>query len=372
MSPSDSDDHGYDPEDFDQIFGTLLENEERWRDRSELLRSKGYMLRSRLRPGWIPSWRLSGEDPGRCEDGFVSPGREHLIDARRVSDESLVYIKRVKTGDLESKLATYLSSEALRSDPRNHCIPILELFEDPDDPTISYMVMPFLRPIHEPPFELVNEVVDFIEQILEGLVFLHDHGVAHRDCAPKNLMMAADAMYPLGFHPILSRRLPDGKTTAPYLPRSAVGVKYYYIDFGISAYIPPDKRPKLVTGFLGRDREVPELSATIPYDPFKVDIFIIGNVLRKVFHDAFSNLGFLLPLIDHMTQTDPTNRPTAEEALREWETIKSHLGFVQRRWRLKPRVEPRARTFVLDIEYWFTLLLHCARRVLGDVIDTQG
>ncbi|OCH90635.1 hypothetical protein OBBRIDRAFT_819196 [Obba rivulosa] len=372
MSPSASEDHEYDPENFDQIFSTLLSDEECWRDRFELLRSRGYMLRTRLRPGWIPSWRLSGEDPDRCEDGVVSPGRKHLIDARRVSDESLVYIKRVKTGDLESKIATYLSSEGLSGDPRNHCVPILEMFEDPDDPAISYMVMPFLRPIDEPQFELISEVLDFVDQIIEGLVFLHDHGVAHRDCAPKNLMMAADAMYPLGFHPIMYRCLPDGESVAPYLPRYKVGVKYYYIDFGISVYIPPDKHPKLVTGFLGRDREVPELSATVPYDPFKVDVFIIGNVLRKQFYEIFSNLSFFQPLIQHMTQADPTNRPTAKDASKEWENIRSRLGFVQRRWRLKPQAEPPARTLVLDIEHWFMILSYCARQVLGNLIDTQG
>ena len=31
------------------------------------------------------------------------------------------------------------------------------------------------------------------------------------------------------------------------------------------------------------DKEVPELSATIPYDPFKADIFILGNMFRKTF-----------------------------------------------------------------------------------------
>ncbi|OCH90628.1 hypothetical protein OBBRIDRAFT_754583 [Obba rivulosa] len=368
-SDSDSD---VDSDDFDEIFGTLHEDEERWSDRYEFLQSKGYVLRTRLRPGWVPSWRASGSEPFGYEDAITSPSREHLIDARRVSDNSLVYIKRVKTGDLESSIATYLSSERLASDPRNHCVPILEMFEDPDDPAISYMVMPFLRPIDKPPCELVEEVVDFVTQILEGLVFLHELGVAHRDCAPKNLMMVADAMYPFGFHPILYRCLPDGKSTAPYLRRSDVGVRYYYIDFGISVRIPPEKHPKLVTGFLGRDREVPELSATVPYDPFKVDVFIIGNVLRRQFYDVFSNVDFLQPLIDHMTQADPANRPSAAEALNEWETIRSRLSLAQRRWRLKPREESRARSLVLDARYWFTFISYCSRCALDGIVYTQG
>ena len=46
-------------------------------------------------------------------------------------------------------------------------------------------------------------------------------------------------------------------------------------------YIPPDVQPKLATGGYGRDQEVPELSFEDQYDPFKVDIFILGNVFRK-------------------------------------------------------------------------------------------
>lgn len=41
------------------------------------------------------------------------------------------------------------------------------MFQDDEDPEISYMVMPFLRPIDLPKFEFVIEVVDFVDQILE-------------------------------------------------------------------------------------------------------------------------------------------------------------------------------------------------------------
>lgn len=93
--------------------------------------------------------------------------RVHLIDATRISDGKLVYIKRVKTGDQESSIAVYLDQESLRQGPRNHSVPVLDLFEDSEDPTISYMVMPFLSIADVHPFETVGEVVDFCEQLLE-------------------------------------------------------------------------------------------------------------------------------------------------------------------------------------------------------------
>jgi len=105
-----------------------------------------------------------------------------------------------------------LYSEALRDDPCNHSVPILEVFQDDNDYSISYVVMPFLRLMDDPQFDLVSEVFDFVDQILDGLVFLHEHGVAHRDCTRTNLMMDAFAMYPQGFHPVNDDLTLDNKS----------------------------------------------------------------------------------------------------------------------------------------------------------------
>jgi hypothetical protein len=90
--------------------------------------------------------------------------RPLLVDATRMSDNKLVYIKEVQTGDLESSIALMLSAI---DDPANHSVPILDTFEDPVDKSISYLVMPFLRLTDNPPFEVVEEVLDFADQILE-------------------------------------------------------------------------------------------------------------------------------------------------------------------------------------------------------------
>lgn len=109
---------------------------------------------------------------------------------------------------------------------------------------------------------------------------MHEHGVAHRDCSMPNILMDGERMYPHGFHPVHDMVLPDGETWAWPYSRSQVGVRYYFVDYGISSYFPPDHPRELVTGDLGRDQDVPELSETIPYDPFPVDIFTIGHVFR--------------------------------------------------------------------------------------------
>lgn len=101
-----------------------------------------------------------------------------------------------------------------------------------------------------------------------------------------NLLMDADAMYPDGFHPVRTSYTRDYSGWATYIPRSVAGVRYYFADFGISVHIPEGESQKTVTGALGRDRDPPELSETVPYDPFKLDIFIIGNLLRQEFYDV--------------------------------------------------------------------------------------
>ena len=97
--------------------------------------------------------------------------------------------------------------------------------------------------------------------------------------------MDADKMFPEGLHPARYGYKPDFSGPAPYVPRSTDGVhvKYYFIDFNISVHIPEDCPSKTVTGIHGRDRDPPELSRDIPYDPFKLDIFIIGNMFKQEF-----------------------------------------------------------------------------------------
>ena len=102
----------------------------------------------------------------------------------------------------------------------------------------------------------------------------------------KNILLDADAMYPEGFHPVSYNIAADYSGLAKYKSRASAGAKYYYVDFGISVYIPESVGPKLVTGTLGRDQDPPELSEDVPYDPFKLDIFIIGNMFENEFYDV--------------------------------------------------------------------------------------
>lgn len=56
-----------------RIHSELLDMEIRWRDRQLFLQARGYMLRPRYRPGWVPSWQKdSSLRPEACED-YIMP-----------------------------------------------------------------------------------------------------------------------------------------------------------------------------------------------------------------------------------------------------------------------------------------------------------
>lgn len=92
------------------------------------------------------------------------------MDATHEATGKTVYIKEVPTDGEELRIAQLVTQEEWIDDPRNHCVPVANVFKDHKDPEISYMVMPFLRPVDTPPFEYVKEIISFTDQILEVTV----------------------------------------------------------------------------------------------------------------------------------------------------------------------------------------------------------
>lgn len=172
-----------------------------------LQEEKGYMLRPRFREDWVASWLGTGRDHEYIEDGQVHFVRSSaiinvkcvafmltssqsfsLMDATRMSDGAQVQLKavsRVYCG-FEVDVAQYLSSEALASDPRNHCVPIYESFpvprelelRIPNEDGTDIIVMPRLKEFDEPHFDTIGEAVDFFAQIFEvslASLYLEEH-----------------------------------------------------------------------------------------------------------------------------------------------------------------------------------------------------
>ncbi|OSD00970.1 kinase-like protein [Trametes coccinea BRFM310] len=327
----------------EQGIYNLAPQEVFWQARYRYLEDHGYRLRPRYKPGWKPSWTGTNLNPTYCEDSILLRHYQ-VMDATRLSDGELVAIKFCHRRTQELHIAQYFHSI---KDRANHCVPILDVLPDPHDPALTLMVMPYLRPCNDPEFGTVGDVIEFVDQTLEGLVFMHRHRIAHRDIAMANVMMDAKAIYPGGHHPIRRGYTPDALYAVSPLPRAGHNVRYIYIDFDLSERF-PEGGTTYVLGKVGRDVDLPEASNEVPYDAFKADVFSLGNVYTKFFERNFQNVEFLYSLIELMKQRRPEDRPTAEEALWEWKKIRATLSDSLFRWRLVPKTEAPMERVVND------------------------
>jgi hypothetical protein len=92
------------------------------------------------------------------------------MDATRISDGKQVMLKKVlpEEGPHELSITRYFSSNELRDDPHNHCVPLLDLIDTADTKLDNrLMVLPFLRPFNHPHFQTFGEFVAFFAQICE-------------------------------------------------------------------------------------------------------------------------------------------------------------------------------------------------------------
>ncbi|KAI0669462.1 kinase-like domain-containing protein [Trametes maxima] len=321
----------------------LLPSEVSWKNRYDFLKARGYLLRPRYHPEWKPSWTGTNIAPEFCEDS-IKIRHFHVIDAERISDGKQVAIKTVSNDGDELRVSQLVTAIG---GAENHCVSALEVFPDPLNDKRSLLTMPYMRPYNNPGLQTVGEVVAFVSQMLKGLAFLHRNRIAHRDIAPPNIMMDARPLYPDGHHPVRMHCAPDAIHDAIPLSRADHPVKYYYVDFGLSTHF-FQGASSLVTGRIGRDMEIPELSDTIPYDAYKADIYALGNLLDKEFLQLFCNVDFLRPLIDCMKQRTPDLRPPAEELVKMFQQVRALVPDNDIRWRLVQRSEQPYEKFLND------------------------
>jgi len=327
-------------------LGALRPSEKRWRDRYFYLKQCGYTLRPRYHPDWTPSWLGTGLPADIFEDCIMS-SEGQVLDAVRTVDNYRVSIKVVSRTSEETKIAQLLTSKEMLSHPHNHCVPILDVLPDPLSPSHALLVMIYLRSFYDPDFELVEEVVDFVRQTLEGLSFIHSQRVAHRDCGTLNIMMDGRLLYPDDHHPQRTQLTPDGSRLARHFSRTERPVRYYYIDWGLSSHFEEGESP-YVLGAKCADRDAPELSNEYPYNAYMLDVFLLGHMYDMDLVQVYHGLDFLEPLILAMTHQQPERRPTADSALRMFFDIRRNMSRSQLPWRLRKRNESGTERVLYD------------------------
>ncbi|KAK0479618.1 hypothetical protein IW261DRAFT_1607937 [Armillaria novae-zelandiae] len=261
-----------------------------------------------------------------------------IIDATRAEDGKLVALKRISKMNFpfELELGTFFSSSPLSDDPRNHCVPIYEVLQSPHDPDVQFIVMPRLREAHTPSFDTVGEFADAFQQIFEGIEFMHEHFVAHKDINILNVMLDATKLFPKGFHPFHHSLNTKHNDIATHITRTQCWPRYYIIDFGYYRRYDPNKLPFDDIVAAG-DRSAPELrrlrdDPSAKLNPFSFDVYCVGNMMREDYNiECCPGLHFLLPLVDDMTQDKPSLRPTMREALTRFVGLCNSLSMSQLR-----------------------------------------
>jgi len=339
--------------------GRLFKAELFWRDHQPWLKECGYLLRPRYDPDWVASWKGGSGNWGEAEDALV--GNIRVLDATRIADGSFVKLKQIEPSQYadEVDIGRMFSSEPIASDSRNHCIPIYEVLRVPDDDDLVLLVMPMLHAYDTIPFVTIGEAVEFIRQIFEGLQFMHSHQIAHRDCKYNNIMMDAKDLYLHPPHPVAHNMRRDFSGPVKHTTRTRRPVKYYLIDFGLSRRYNPEDMPPLEPPPWGGDRTVPEfLKSDEPCNPFPVDVYFLGNVVRQNFIEgdvlvpAKRGFEFIEDLVADMVQDDPQKRPTMDEVVSRFDQIRNGLSSWKLRSRVVERDESRFLGFFRSIAHW--------------------
>lgn len=171
----------------------------------------------------------------------------------------------------------------------------------------------------------VGDVVNMVMQALEGLAFLHERRIAHQDAFKSNFIVEW----------MPESLLCDNIQTS--FPR------VFIIDFETAVEFPDDRPlhecrrigpPGGLPGMPYKRPVPPEVASGQPYDPFKLDIWQLGNDLC----DFKSTISPIDTALAAMIDPNASSRPSAAETLRRLAEVVSTVP--PRSLRIKPDLPP--------------------------------
>ncbi|KAF8989032.1 hypothetical protein BDQ17DRAFT_1434741 [Cyathus striatus] len=218
-------------------------------------------------------------------------------------------IKRIPRSSQEYSILLNLNQHDLRMDPWNpapHLRSAIEresvvdhnYFDTRDDDGWVFLCMETLRPYDKPPLEKIGMWVDFFRQVLEGLIFLHEHDITLHTLSRSTTYMIS-SLAPFSYLSSLSfsPRSPGLRPPAPsrmstlsnVFDRASYPVRYYLADFSKAEYHPPQSHSPF-SPTTPKHKSKLKRSHTVdvdvnnhqpPRDPFKRDVFELGKFFER-------------------------------------------------------------------------------------------
>ncbi len=155
------------------------------------------------------------------------------------------------------------------------------------------------------------------------------------DICASNVLMDSTRVVPSGFH-FAAPYLQEGNNHKWVKTRWRCQVrplKYFFIDFESVSFHPEGQENARVLGLFGQYNAMPELSLSVPYNPFKVDIFqgawtflmlfrvsppgpiFVDKNITDRWHQDYGGLDDFKAIFQTFCARRPEDRPTAAEAL---------------------------------------------------------
>ncbi|TDL23263.1 hypothetical protein BD410DRAFT_839154 [Rickenella mellea] len=237
-----------------------------------------------------------------------------LVYPARLQDGTDVMLRVVADSETSPELdiLKFLSTAEMLPHPDNHTLPILRVlfFEQWK---FKFVVFPLIGTDPcRPWFHHIDEALDCIGQTLEGLAFLHQHLIAHRDIHEENILINHKATRPMGNCP-------------PF--RSLFPVPY------------SDPSTRLVSPIDGIQRfGAPEIKSGLLYCPFAADVFSLGYFYFACFRQLDGELVPIVNIFREMLAHDPKQRISAAFALKNFRALRATLSTDTLQSPVPPRI----------------------------------
>ncbi|GAB1525816.1 hypothetical protein RhiTH_008982 [Rhizoctonia solani] len=159
--------------------------------------------------------------------------------------------------------------------------------------------------------------------------------------------MDSHHLYTEPVHPVDRKRSVDfQRAVRPRFRRCQVDIRYYLTGLKYATWFRDHHAQKFI-----KDRPLPN-RAPAPeqkpgrlYDPFAVDVYQLGYMLRVELIPSIPQLEFLLPLAGLMTERDPAKRPSLKYAIQFIKSEFTRMWNFQKQWPLIPPGQPVAQLF---------------------------